>query len=96
MAARFADMLMVCVKSLLFLILIRELCKRMMKQLLNSALAKYRDMSVARRSIISLCLRHWQLIDLVTTGHKSRYFVKICSIIDKYTWYHFFMALCGS
>ena len=28
----------------------------MIKQLLNSAIAKYRDLSVARRSIICLCM----------------------------------------
>ena len=33
----------------------------MIKQLLNSAIAKYRDLSVARRSIICLCLRHQYL-----------------------------------
>ena len=41
----------------------------MIKQLLNSAIAKYRDLSVARRSIICLCLRHRQIIDLLATDH---------------------------
>ena len=39
----------------------------MIKQLLNSAIAKHRDLSVARRSIICLCFRHRQIIDLVAT-----------------------------
>ena len=41
----------VCVKSLLFLV---SLCKRMIKQLLNMVLAKYRDLLVVRGSIIDL------------------------------------------
>ena len=44
-----------------------KLCKLMIKQLLNSVLAKYRDLSVSRRSIICLCLRHRQIIDLLAT-----------------------------
>ena len=43
----------------------------MIKQLLNSAIAKYRDLSVARRSII---------IDLRATD-KSRYFAQPRPII---------------
>ena len=39
----------------------------MIKQLLNSAIAKYRDLSVARRSINCLCLWHRQIIDLLAT-----------------------------
>ena len=53
----------------------------MIKQLLNSVLAKYRDLSVARRSIICLCLRHRQIIDLLATD-KSRYFAQPRPIID--------------
>ena len=45
----------------------------MIKQLLNSIIAKYRDYSVSRRSIICLSLRLWQIIHLLTTG-KPRYF----------------------
>ena len=56
----------------------------MIKQLLNSAVAKYRDLSVARRSIISLCLRHQQIIDLLATD-KSRYFVQSRPIIVYYS-----------
>ena len=52
----------------------------MIKQLLNSAIAKYRDLSVARRSIICLCLRHRQIIDLLATD-KSRYFAQPRPII---------------
>ena len=50
----------------------------MIKQLLNSAIAKYRYLSVARRSIICLCLR--QIIDLLATD-KSRYFAQPGPII---------------
>ena len=56
----------------------------MIKQLLNSAVAKYRDLSVARRSIISLCLRHQQIIDLLATD-KSRYFAQSRPIIVYYS-----------
>ena len=55
----------------------------MIKQLLNSAIAKYRDLSVARRSIICLCLRHRQIIDLLATD-KSRYFAQPRPIIVYY------------
>ena len=55
----------------------------MIKQLLNSAIAKYRDLSVARRSIICLCLRHRQTIDLLATD-KSRYFAQSRPIIAYY------------
>jgi hypothetical protein len=55
----------------------------MIKQLLNSVLAKYRDLSLARRSIICLCLRRRQIIDLLATD-KSRYFAQPRPIIDKY------------
>ena len=55
----------------------------MIKQLLYSAIAKYRDLSVARRSIICLCLRHRQIIDLLATD-KSRYFAQPRPIIVYY------------
>ena len=55
----------------------------MIKQLLNSVLAKYRDLSVARRSMICLCLWYRQIIDLPATD-KSRYFAQPRPIIDKY------------
>ena len=43
---------------------------QMIKQLLNSVIAKYRDWSVSRRSIICLSLRPRQVIDLhVTKNH---------------------------
>ena len=54
--------------------------RKMIKQLLNSAIAKYRDLSVARRSIICLCLRHRQIIDLLAAD-KSRYFAQSRPII---------------
>jgi hypothetical protein len=65
----------------------------MIKQLLNSVLAKYRDLSVARRSIICLCLRHRQIIDLLATD-KSLYFsqprpiirIIICKAFDRKAW----------
>ena len=53
----------------------------MIKQLLNSTIAKYRDLSVARKSTICLCLR--QLIDLLATD-KSRYFAQSRQIIVYY------------
>ena len=55
----------------------------MIKQLLNSVIAKYRDLSVSRRSIICLSLRLRQIIDLLATD-KSRYFTQPCPIIVKY------------
>ena len=54
----------------------------MVKQLLNSVIAKYHDLSVSRRSIIIyLSLR--QMIDLLATD-KSRYFAQRCPIIVNY------------
>ena len=55
----------------------------MIKQLMNSAIAKYRDLSVARRSIICLCLRHRRIIDLLATD-KSRYFAQSRPMIVYY------------
>ena len=45
----------------------------MIKQLLNSVISKYRDLSVASRSVICLSFRPRQIIDLLATD-KSRYF----------------------
>ncbi len=60
-----------------------KLCKLMIKQLLNSVLAKYRDLSVSRRSIICLCLRHRQkLICSPLTNHDI--LREPSSIIDNY------------
>ena len=56
---------------------------RMIKQLLNSVIAKYRDLSVSRRSIICLSLRLRQIIDLLATD-KSRYFAQPRPIIVYY------------
>ena len=47
---------------------------------LNSVVAKYRDLSVSRRSIIYLSLRLRQIIDLLATD-KSRYFAQPRPII---------------
>ena len=55
----------------------------MIKQLLNSEIAKYRDLSVSRRSIICLSLRLRQIIDLLATD-KSRYFAQRRPIIVNY------------
>ena len=55
----------------------------MIKQLLNSVAAKYRDWSVSRRSIICLSLRLRQMIDQLATD-KLRYFARPCPIIVKY------------
>ena len=60
-----------------------ELGNRMIKQLLNSVIAKYRDLSVSRRSIICLSLRLRQIIDLFATD-KSRYFAQPRPIIVNY------------
>ena len=57
-----------------------KLSDRMIKQLLNSVIAKYRDLSVSRRSIICLSLRLLQIIDLLATD-KSRYFAQPRPII---------------
>ena len=56
---------------------------QMIKQLLNSVIAKYRDSSVSRRSIICLSLRLRQIIDLLATD-KSRYFARPRPIIVNY------------
>ena len=53
---------------------------RMIKQLLNSVIAKYCDLSVSHRSIICLSLRLRQIIDLLATD-KSRHFVQPRPII---------------
>ena len=57
----------------------------MIKQLLNSVIAKYRDLPVSRRSFISLSLRLRlrQIIDLFATD-KSRYFAQPRPIIVNY------------
>ena len=55
----------------------------MIKQLLNSVIAKYRDLSLSRRSIICLSLRLRQIIDLLATD-KSRYFAQPRPIIVNY------------
>ena len=57
-----------------------KLGDRMIKQLLNSVVAKYRDLSVSHRSIICLSLRLRQIIDLLATD-KSRYFAQPRPII---------------
>ena len=53
-----------------------KLGDRMIKQLLNSVVAKYRDLSVSRRSIICRS----RIIDLLAT-EKSRYFAQPRPII---------------
>ena len=53
-----------------------KLSVRMIKQLLNSVIAKYRDLSLSRRSIISFSLRLRLIIDLLATDCKSRYFAQ--------------------
>ena len=57
-----------------------KLGDRMIKQLLNSVIAKYRDLSVSRRSIICLSLRLRQILDLFATD-KSQYFAQPRPII---------------
>ena len=60
-----------------------KLGDRMIKQLLNSVITKYCDLSVSRRSIICLRLRLRQIIDLLATD-KSRYFAQPRPIIVNY------------
>ena len=60
----------------------------MIKQLLNSVIAKYCDLSVSRGRIICLSLRLRQIIDLLVTD-KSRYFAQPRPIIANY----FFLSL---
>ena len=56
----------------------------MIKQLLNSVIAKYRDLSVSCRSIICLSLQPLQIIiDLLATD-KLRYFAQPHPIIANY------------
>ena len=55
---------------------------RMIKQLLNSVIAKYCDLSLSRRSIICLSLRLWQIIDLLATD-KSQYFRASDRVLQK-------------
>ena len=43
----------------------------MIKQLLNSVITKYRDMSVSHRSIINLSLQLCQIIDLLGTDKSN-------------------------
>ena len=57
-----------------------KLSHRTIKQLLNSVIAKYRDLSVSRRSIICRS----RLIDLLTFD-KSRYFSQPRPIIVNYS-----------
>ena len=59
-----------------------KLGDRMIKQLLNSVVEKYRDLSVSRRSIICLSLRLRQIIDVLATD-KSRFCAQPRPIIVK-------------
>ena len=63
-----------------YYLLKNKLRDRMIKQLLNSVIAKYRDSLVSRRSIICLSLQLRQIIDLLATD-KSRYFAQPRPII---------------
>ena len=60
-----------------------KLGDRMIKQLLNSVVAKYCDLSVSRRSILCHSLRLRQTIDLLATD-KSQFFAQPRPIIVKY------------
>ena len=83
-AVRFAEQSKVFAKSLLFPVIkfYKKLCKRMIKQLLNSVLAKCRDLSVPLTSIICICLRPRQISDF--SSPKSRYFARPRPVIDNY------------
>ena len=61
----------------------KKLRDRMIKQLLDSVTAKYRDLSVSRRSIICLSLRLRQIIDQLATD-KLRYFAQPRPMIVNY------------
>ena len=70
-----------------------KLCDRMIKRLLNLVIAaKYRDLSVSRRSIICLGLRLRQMIDLLATD-KSRYFTKPHPIIVNSVPFHGYLQV---
>ena len=56
------------------------------KTIIELDFAKYRDLSVSRRSIICLCLRHRQIIDPLAPD-KSRYFAQPRPIIVYYSWF---------
>ena len=73
----------ICVK-ILFLVIksYKKLCKRIIKRLLYSVLARYRDLSVAR---------HRQIISFLATD-KSRYFARPHLIIDNYCLFSFIPA----
>ena len=60
-----------------------KLSDRMIRQLLTSVIAKYRDLSVSCRSIIFLSVRLRQIIDLLAID-KSRYFAQPRPIIANY------------
>ena len=60
-----------------------KLGDRVIKQLLNSVIAKYRDLWVSRRSIICRSQRLRQVIDLLATD-KSRCFAQPRPIIVNY------------
>ena len=66
-----------------YYLLKNKLSDRMIKQLLNSVIAKYRDLSSSLRSILYLSFRLRQIIDLLATD-KSRYFVQPCPMIADY------------
>ena len=70
-----------------------KLGDRMIKQLLNSIIVKYRDLSEASRSIICLSLRLRQIIDLLASD-KSRYFPQPRPIIVNYL-YSRFNVICS-
>ena len=67
-----------------------KLGDRMIKQLLNSVIAKYRDLSVASRSIIRLR----QIIDLLATD-KSRYFAQPRPTIVNCYWKSIMYCACN-
>ena len=65
------------------------------KTIIELDFAKCRDLSVSRRSIICLCLRHRRIIDLLATD-KSRYFAQPRPIIVYYcTTDNFMRAYCA-
>ena len=68
-------------------IFLKKQTRWMIKQLLNSVITKYRDLSVSRTSIVCLSVWLQQIIDLLTTD-KSRYFAQPRPIIVNYYHHH--------
>ena len=69
-----------------------KLSDGMIKRLLNSVIAKYRDLLVSRRSIICLRLRFRKIIDLLASD-KSWYFTQPYPIIANSAPFHGYLQV---